>query len=161
MHDPENTIASIRDWFETAKPNETLTVKDVQVQTGVHFEEVHEMLQEISGLTPETDLLLAKAKLAMHALADHFKTSPDVIFVIDEANHVPYLDALCDQVVTAVGTAHFMQYGISGALDTVAKSNWSKFIVNPETGKRECIKDANGKIAKGPDYFKADLTPYI
>lgn len=151
----ENTITNIRDWFETAKPDETRSVRDVQVQTGVHFEEIHEMLQEISALDPETDVLLAKAKLAMKDLADRFKQSTDIVFVIDEANHVNYLDSLCDQIVTATGVAHFMGYEIVPALAEVDRSNWSKFI------NGECIKDANGKIAKGPDYFKAALDLFI
>lgn len=158
---PTNSIEQIRDWFETAKPNESLSVRDVQVQTGVHFEEVHEMLQEISGLTPQTDVLLANAKLAMHALAEHFKNEQEVIFLVEEGNHIRYLDALCDQIVTATGTAHYMQYMIVPAVDEVARSNESKFINDPETGKRVCVKDANGKIAKGPDYFKADLSKYV
>lgn len=151
----ENTITNIRDWFETAKPDETRSVRDVQVQTGVHFEEIHEMLQEISALDPETDVLLAKAKLAMKDLADRFKQSEGIVFVIDEANHVNYLDSLCDQIVTATGVAHFMGYEIVPALAEVDRSNRSKFI------NGECIKDANGKIAKGPDYFKAALDLYI
>lgn len=156
-----NSIETIRDWFETAKPNETLSVRDVQVQTGVHFEEVHEMLQEISGLTPETDVLLAKAKQAMHDLANHFKESQEVIFIVEEGNHIRYLDSLCDQVVTATGTAHYMQYLIVPAVEEVARSNESKFIVDEETGKRVAIRDANGKIAKGPNYFKADLSKFV
>jgi hypothetical protein len=151
----KNTITSIASWFETAKPKETRSVRDIQVQTGCHFEEVHEMLMEIDGLDGETRVLLANAKLAMHALAEHLKKSTDVVFMIDEANHVNYLDALCDQIVTATGVAHFMNYNVADALNEVDRSNWSKFIDG------QCIKDANGKIAKGPDYFKADLLLYI
>lgn len=151
----DNTIYRITQWFETAKPEETLSVRDVQVQTGVHFEEVHEMLQEISPLDPETDVLLANAKLAMHALAEHFKTNQEIVFIIDDARHVAYLDSLCDQVVTATGVAHYMQYNFVDALNEVDRSNWSKFIDG------QCIKDTNGKIAKGPDYFKADLSKYV
>ena len=160
---PTNTfgkISSIADWFETAKPNDTLTVRDVQVQTGVHFEEVHEMLQEIQALDPDTDVLLAKAKTAMHELAERFKTTQEIVFVIEDDRHIKYLDAMCDQIVTAVGVAHFMQYMISPAMEEVDGSNWSKFIKD-KTDKLVCVKDANGKIAKGPNYFKADLTPFI
>lgn len=157
----ENIIESIRGWFETAKPNETLSVRDVQVQTGVHFEEIHEMLLEISGLTPETQKLLENAKQSMHELADHFKQSQEVIFLIDEGNHIRYLDSLCDQIVTATGTAHFMQYDILGAVSETDSSNWSKYDEDPETGKPICVFDTNGKMAKGPNYFKPDLTNYI
>jgi len=160
MSKSKGSIASIANWFETAKPEDTRTVRDIQVQTGVHFEEVHEMLMEISGLDPETELLLAKAKAAMGELANHFKTSPDVIFIIDEANHKNFLDSLCDQIVTATGVAHFMLYKIEDAIKEVDSSNWSKFIED-DHGTPRCITDANGKIAKGPSYFKADLLKFI
>lgn len=153
------STSSIANWFETAKPNDTLTVRDIQVQTGVHFEEVHEMLQEIRGLDLETTELLNAAKQAMHALADHFKQSPEVIFLVEDDCHERYLDSLCDQLVTATGVAHFMQYQIEPAIAEVDNSNWSKFTW--VDGKLVCIKDANGKIAKGPNYFKADLSKYI
>ncbi len=149
-----NTIANIRDWFETAKPVEQRSVRDIQVQAGVHFEEVHEMLIEIEGLTPETRALLIAAQESMHNLANHFKQSTDVVFIIDENDHVKFLDALCDQIVTATGVAHFMNYLIVPAIDEVSRSNDSKFIDG------QCVLDANGKIAKGPDYFKANLAPY-
>jgi predicted HAD superfamily Cof-like phosphohydrolase len=148
-------ITNIRDWFETAKPDETRSVHDVQVQTGVHFEEIYEMIAEITPLSTETDVLLAKAKQAMKDLADHFKQSTDIVFIIDDDAHVNYLDSLCDQIVTAIGTAHFMGYDISPAVEEVDASNWSKFIDG------QCIKDSNGKIAKGPDYFKANLKQFV
>lgn len=154
-------ITRIRNWFETAKPVDTLTVKDVQVQTGVHFEEVGEMLDEIHGLDLETTELLDRANRAMKALAKHFKESPEPVFIIDEDKHINYLDALCDQIVTATGVAHFMQYAVVDAVDEVDRSNWSKFLLDEETGKLVCVKDANGKIAKGPNYFKADLSKYV
>jgi hypothetical protein len=149
-----NTIANIRDWFETAKPVEQRSVRDIQVQAGVHFEEVHEMLIEIEGLTPETRALLIAAQESMHNLANHFKQSTDVVFIVDEDDHVKFLDSLCDQIVTATGVAHFMNYLIVPAIDEVSRSNDSKFIDG------QCVLDTNGKIAKGPNYFKANLAPY-
>lgn len=160
MNQPKGTVASIANWFETAKPEETRTIRDIQVQVGVHFEEVHEMLEEISGLNEETEYLLSKAKTAMAMLATHFKTDPNVIFVIDEPRHQNFLDSLCDQVVTAIGVGQYMLYKIVPAITEVDSSNWSKFI-DDEHGTPRCVKDANGKIAKGPKYFKADLFKYI
>lgn len=149
-----NPIINIANWFETAKPEETRSVRDIQVQTGVHFEEVKEMLDEIKGLDGDTRILIDAARLAMGNLANHFKQSTDVVFLIDAADHTNYLDSLCDQIVTATGVAHFMGYRIAPALAEVDASNWSKFIDG------QCIKDANGKIAKGPDYFKAELDKF-
>ena len=158
-HQNYGAIGSIAQWFETAKPEETRTVRDIQVQTGVHFEEVNEMLQEIRGLDLETTELLDAAKNAMHALAEHFKKSSEVVFMVEQNCHERYLDSLCDQLVTATGVAHFMGYQIELAIAEVDSSNWSKFVI--ENGRFVCVKDENGKIAKGPNYFKADLSKFV
>ncbi len=147
-----NTIKSILDWFKTARPE--VTPKHLHTQMGVHFEEVSEMLAEITGLDGETNLLIAKAKLACHELAEHLKANDHVVRINLE-DRKSYLDALCDQIVTAVGCAHDQNMDIPNALDEVDRSNYSKFI----DGK--AIFDENGKIAKGPSYFKADLRKYI
>ena len=147
-----NTIQSILDWFRTARPQ--TTTKHIHTQMGVHFEEVSEMLTEISSYDSETNLLISNAKLACHELAEHLKANDHVIRVNLE-DRKNYLDALCDQIVTVIGCAHDQNMDISGALDEVDRSNYSKFV------NGEAIFDENGKIAKGPDYFKADLRKYI
>lgn len=68
---------------------------------------------------------------------------------------VALLDALCDQVVTAVGVAHCARIDILGGLAEVDSSNWSKFV----DGKP--VFDSNGKIAKGQNYRKADLRHFV
>lgn len=65
------------------------------------------------------------------------------------------LDALCDQIVTAVGVAHMFGMNIEGALTEVNRSNWSKFV------NEAPVFDENGKIAKGPDYTPPDLTEFL
>ncbi len=147
-----NTIKSILDWFKEARPE--VNAKHLHTQMGVHFEEVSEMLAEITALDGETNLLIAKAKLACHELAEHLKANDHVVRVSLE-DRKGYLDALCDQIVTAVGCARDQNMDISNALDEVDRSNYSKFV------NGEAIFDENGKIAKGPDYFKADLRKYI
>jgi predicted HAD superfamily Cof-like phosphohydrolase len=147
-----NTIKSILDWFKIARPN--VNAKHLHTQMGVHFEEVSEMLAEITGLNDETSSLIAEASLACHKLAEHLKANDSVVRINLE-DRKNYLDALCDQIVTAVGCAHDQKMDISGALDEVDRSNYSKFV------NGEAIFDGNGKIAKGLDYFKADLRKYI
>lgn len=139
-------------WFDHARPKPDR--QDFHVQMGVHFEEVSEMIQEISSVDPETRLLLEKAKQATHLLAEHLKTNHDVIHIETE-DEERYLDAICDQVVTLVGCAQGSEMDLVGAVDEVNDSNWSKFV----DGKP--IRDANGKIAKGPSYFKANLKPFL
>lgn len=139
-------IRSINKWFATAKPS--VTPKDVTTQIGCHFEEVSEMLVALK--------LESSAKMTT-AIADVMKeldpeSSEDFLTTVD---HVELLDALCDQIVTAVGVANMLGYRIENALAEVDKSNWSKF----ENGR--VLKDKNGKIQKGKDYFAPYLVPYI
>ena len=147
-----NVTESIFNWFKTARPQ--ITSKHLHTQMGVHFEEVSEMLAEITGSNDETSLLISKAKLACHELAEHLKAN-DQIIRINLEDRKNYLDALCDQIVTAIGCAHDQNMNIPDALNEVDQSNYSKFVDG------EAIFDENGKIAKGPDYFKPDLRKYI
>ncbi len=147
-----NTITSIFNWFAIARP--IVTSKSMHTQMGVHFEEVSEMLEEIIGLDDQTTLLINKAREANHELANHLKAN-DVCVKIPLENRKAYLDALCDQIVTGTGCAYDQQMNISEAIDEVDDSNYSKFV------NGEAIFDENGKIAKGPNYFKADLSKFI
>lgn len=147
-----NTIQTIFDWFKAARPE--VTSKHLHTQMGVHFEEVSEMLAEITGLDHETSLLIEQARQANHELAEHLKNK-DRVIRINLEDRKNYLDALCDQVVTAIGCAYDQKMNIVGAANEVGLSNWSKFV----DGK--AIFDENGKITKGPNYFKADLRNFI
>jgi hypothetical protein len=147
-----DTIAGIRTWFERAVPKPTN--KNLHVQLGVHFEEVGEMLQSLQGKTYLTRKLIDNAMESVKLLAEHLKTQTEVVCV-GAYTEAELLDALCDQVVTAVGVGHMLGYPMSEAIDRVNTSNWSKFVV----GKP--VFDENGKIRKGPDYHKVDLTSLV
>jgi predicted HAD superfamily Cof-like phosphohydrolase len=129
--------------------------KNIQTQLGVHFEEVREMIIEIEGLSPETTALLDAAAEANHNLAEHLKHRDGVI-VVRETNRINMIDAICDQLVTATGVAHMLHMDPVGGLDEVNRSNWSKFDENGEP-----YFDANQKVAKGPNYRKANLAPFV
>jgi hypothetical protein len=148
---PANTLSATFAWFEEARP--APTSKQFHTQTGVHFEEVAEMLEEITPTAPTAVYLLHDAKVALKALARYLKESDEVITIEPHARP-NFLDALCDQIVTATGVAHHCGFPVVEAMDEVNASNWSKFV----DGK--AIVDANGKIMKGPDYFKPDLSAY-
>lgn len=66
-------------------------------------------------------------------------------------NRKEFLDSLADQIVTAAGVGHCAGMDVPGAVEVVDHSNWSKFVDG------EPVFDNNGKITKGPDYFKPDL----
>lgn len=140
-------IKRILNWFQAVKPNPTAT--DVMVQVGCHFEEVAEMCEAL--YMDETDTVL-------QGEADwfkHQKDSNDNAQTVSDFSKLELLDALCDQITTAVGVAYMMGMDIEGALAEVCRSNESKFA----NGKP--IFDANGKIAKGKDYTAPDLARFI
>ena len=141
-------IHSIKEWFKAAKPEPT--VKDAWVQIGCHYEEVAEM----------ADALWDKEVLeSAENAADNYKDTEDcfIYFLEDlsERQRIQLLDAICDQIVTAVGVAYMMGMDIEGALAEVNRSNWSKF----EGGVP--VFNEQGKIAKGVEYTPPELSDYI
>ena len=74
---------------------------------------------------------------------------------LTQIDRIVLLNALCDQIVTAVGTAHMLGMDIHGALAEVAASNDSKF---GEDGHP--IFNQEQKIVKGPNYRAPDLSRY-
>ena len=139
-------IHHIRDWFKLAVP--TPTDKNRAVQIGVHFEEVAEMAEAIGAET------LAQTA---HTTAEIYKVdfTEGIRVSAMHFNRQDLLDALCDQIVTAVGVAHMFGLDIEGALAEVNRSNWSKFVDGKPTF------DANGKIAKPPSYSKPNLEQFV
>lgn len=147
-----NTLSATLHWFSQARPNPTS--KQFHTQTGVHFEEVAEMVDEITPISPTAIHLLHDAKVALKALATYLKGADNAITVEPHARP-NFLDSLCDQIVTAAGVGHHLGFPMVDAMDEVNASNYSKFVDgNP-------LVDPNGKIMKGPDYFQADLSQFV
>ncbi len=134
-----NHINNTKSWFEAAVPNPT--DKNRAVQIGCHFEEVCEMIGAVREFSDE-----------MEELADYFKKDLTVSSL--EPDRKELLDALCDQIVTAVGVAHMFGMNIEGAMAEVNRSNFSKFV----DGKP--VFNEHGKIMKGPNYTPPDLTGF-
>lgn len=146
------SIANIVEWFHRAKPSSTN--RDAMIQMGVHFEEVSEHLECVHGTNQQGGLSIMIALDAVKRLATDMKTNPENYEVL-ENDRVELLDALCDQIVTATGTGVFLGMNIEAAVDHVNDSNWSKFV------NGQAMFTEQGKIAKGPDYFKPDLTVFV
>ena len=146
------SIEQIHNWFVAATPQD-FTQKQYDTQVGVHFEEVSEMLEAVSGKDPESQAEIEKVHAIIKKFADDLKSGKVSVQVSDPEG---LLDSVCDQVVTAVGVGTLSGMDVSGALQQVADSNDSKFvdgkaIRHPETQK----------IMKGPDYFAPDLKPFV
>ena len=133
------------EWFKICKPNPT--PEQACIQIGVHIEEFAEMIDSLGW--------------RMHAfklqkLAELYKTKALVCMEsLECVDRVELLDAIIDQNVTGKGICHTMGFDFDCALEEVERSNASKL----EDGKP--VFDENGKIAKGKDYFRPELKPYV
>jgi hypothetical protein len=144
------TLLDTYTWFQKARPNPT--DKDRSTQLGVHLEEVVEMLDAL-GADSKTLPHLMAARRNLSALAEGIKAGTMQVHVND---HNLYLDAICDQIVTATGVGYTEGYDVVGAMTEVNRSNFSKFDAegNP-------IFNENKKVMKGPNYSIAVLDPYL
>ena len=139
----ENVLGKTAEWFAQAAPDPT--VRNQQIQVAVHLEEFHEMM---------TALNLQENSQSVHELSEAIKKG-QFEYKSKGIDRQELLDSLADQIVTAVGIAHMYGLDIVGALKEVNASNWSKFV----DGKP--LFDENGKIKKGPNYFKPDLSKFV
>lgn len=142
-----NQIAEIKKWFELAVPEPTERNKCVQI--GCHYEEVGEMFAA-SGDEHMSE--------SLEEAAYEFKNVSDEEIAKNWASDFDereLLDALCDQIVTAVGVAHMFGFDIVGALAEVNRSNFSKFV----DGKP--VFNEHGKISKGKGYTPPNLEPFL
>ncbi len=143
-----NLIGNIVDWFKSAKPEPTK--KDALIQQGCHLEEVVEYLAsmevEIEGLEELSYDLKANTKN---------QSDDSIDDVMKTINELELLDAICDQIVTAVGVGYMMGFDVEGALKEVIRSNNSKMV----NGK--FIFDENGKIAKPNSFSEPNLKPFL
>jgi predicted HAD superfamily Cof-like phosphohydrolase len=126
-------------WHKRARPEPTAA--DFNVQLGCHFEEIEEMMRSVDT---SDDELWHDVRLQVLTLAKLLKIN-ELKATINDRNE--FLDSIADQVVTGIGSAYCA--GMKGAVacDRVNASNWSKFDHNGQP-----IRDANGKITKGPNY---------
>ena len=141
-------IHSIKAWFQAAKPNPSTA--DACVQIGCHYEEVSEM----GAALCDDDVACELADTALLYKMNNI-CYIDAIEELNADARVELLDALCDQIVTAVGVAYMMGMDIEGALAEVNRSNWSKFKGGVP------VFNAQGKIAKGAEYTPPELSDYI
>lgn len=144
------TLQNTKEWFEAAVPEPDDRARAVQL--GCHLEEVVEMLDNLIFDSRIYDELADLASDSLYRLSLALKSGACTPTIVDRTDH---LDALADQIVTAVGCAHMEGMDIVGALNEVNRSNWSKFV----DGKP--VFDDNGKIRKGPDYNAPDLAAFV
>lgn len=146
------SVESIALWHKRARP--TPTQDDLRVQIGCHLEEVVEMLDSLhfsdnSFRMDSWEYLIDELEI----LATQLKEGNTNVTI---KNKVELLDALADQIVTAVGVGICANMDVVGGVDEVNLSNWSKFdqFGNP-------VFNEHGKIAKSEFYRKPELRKFI
>lgn len=150
-----NPLKSILEWFSIATPEPSN--KDIAVQIGCHIEEFREMLKSLEKVNP---IEIGKAHAVLEVVENLFKSlgsgSKEFDFKgLPKESKIELLDSLADQVVTASGIAHRMNFNFMGALSEVSRSNWSKFV----NGKP--VRNEQGKIIKGKNYSPPNLEQFI
>lgn len=142
-------------WFREAVP--VPQTSNVLSQLGCHFEEVCEMVEAVQGVEASEDaegLWMFAESLKQGAVNPTVVAGFEHTF-LPQIDRRALLDALCDQIVTAIGVAHMMGMDIEGAMAEVNRANWSKFV----NGRP--VFDARGKIAKGPQYAPPELASFV
>ena len=79
---------------------------------------------------------------------------------ITHMNRVEGLDGFIDTAVVALGGAYAMGARVNEACHEVADSNLSKYDLLPD-GSYTVLRDENGKVKKGPNYRKPNLSPFL
>lgn len=138
------SIQSIIRWFEIAKPKPTQA--DINGQLSYHLEEFREMLQAMGADSPHIEQLQKELKGTVHNWIE---------------SDVALLDALCDQIVTAIGVGVLLGYDMERAIDEVDTSNWTKFALDDKGNPVPYIRP-DGKIGKNPEtYQEPQLEQFI
>ena len=142
-------------WMQAAKPEPS--EKDLSTQIGVHFEEVAEFLGSITFTNVAEGHVrhVAQQTLANLEYLSTLIKRHGGVRIADE-DRIDVLDALADQIVTAVGVGHCAGMQIVEALNEVNRSNFSKF-----DDQGNPILDNDRKIIKGNNYSKPDLTKFV
>jgi len=136
------TLQSIYSWQAKARPEPK--VRDLGTALGCHIEEFAELIESLH--------LGRRGTYVLQCLQDYstaLKRGEESVLIKDREG---FLDAVADQIVTGVGVGYCAGMKVLSAVEEVDKSNWSK------TEYGEFLRDANGKIIKGKDYVKPDLT---
>lgn len=142
------TLEKINTWHQRARPEPTLV--NFGTQVGCHIEEFVEMLDSLAfHATEEQGQMMGVAHSVLELVARDLKSGAMTVRI---DNRKELLDAMADQIVTAVGVGHCAKVDILEACKRVNDSNWTKY-----DDQGQPIFKEGGKIAKGPNYVEPDL----
>ena len=117
---------------------------DVKIFMKTYGQEIKEMPE-----FPEEKVIDLRISLIKEEL-DEFQEA------LKEKNLVEVADALTDILYVTYGAGHAFGINLDKCFEEVRKSNMSKL---GKDGKP--IYNESGKVMKGPDYFKPDLSKFL
>lgn len=134
-----NVLTRVVEWFKLCYPKPTM--KDADVQLGVHIEEIAELFEALH---------MHDVAVQLATIAQHFKTQePKLLETLSAEERVAVADAFADIIWTAVTTATAMGIQLPAVFDAVVYSNYSKF-----KGDGSPVFLEGGKIGKSSLYHK-------
>ena len=143
---PQDLFSTILQWHKDVCPEPKLS--DKIVARACMYEELKEYAQECGDTV--YDHLFQVSQFYYANANGEFKD----IYIRNKKAH---LDALCDIIVVAIQDGYRSGYDMMGALAEVVRSNESKRLDDGTLPRNEA-----GKVIKtSPNYFEADVTPFI
>lgn len=120
-----------------------------------NFEMVREFTEKFKQPIPETPSFPSKdvIKLRVELIREEFQELKDAI---KEKDLVEVADALTDILYVVLGAGIAFGIDLDKCFAEVHRSNMSKLGADGEPVYRK-----DGKIIKGPNYSKPDLTPFV
>lgn len=118
-------------------------------------EEFHNAFGIANNATPVADISLDGALLRYELIREE---NEEYLEACKEGNLTEIADALGDQLYILCGTIlkHGMQHVIEEVFDEIHRSNMSKLGADGKPIYRE-----DGKVLKGPNYFKPDIAKIL
>lgn len=131
---------------------------------GMILEESAETFKAFLNAEDDSDLSALDGKLkelyeAMDAMGTRFKNG-DYDHLSDTCDIVEVVDGAADTAVVSIGSIMKAGFNPVTVCDEVANSNLSKFVSDAH-GNLYALKNEQGKILKGPNYFRPNLSDPI
>ena len=130
--------------------------KNIMIQKPIDsVKQFHDAFNIEVANSPKVNLSLEKIQLRFKLMQEE---NEEYLIAAKDNDIVEVADALGDMLYILCGTilTHGMQHKIEEVFDAIQQSNMSKLDVNGKPIYRE-----DGKVLKGPNYFKPDIKKFF